>query len=310
MGQVEEKQLGALCFCILGTLAIIFLCGAHWLLSVGLCLASCLFLCFGEPFLAEEENALQRFLSYGVLVWNILLMGKIARELAWIEATDSPLPGILLLLLCSYGARKRDLLSVGAVIALVILVTMGILILFSLPVMEGNRLFPKDVGDLSVLSFGFYPTILLYLYKKKEKFATVPWLLGALILVMAVGLVTAGLGARDFYTASKSVNLLGTMERLEPFVAALATAGGFCTVGTLFLVNQKIRGDQKKQKRFCGESVEFLLASGACILAHEISMRWWAVGTTVCWGVTPVIQQGIVVYKKIAKKSEKSEKNA
>lgn len=310
MGRVEEKRMGALCFCIMGTLAIVFLCRVNWLLSVGLCLGSCLFLCFGEPFVAEEENTLQRILSYGILLWNILLMGKIARELAWIETTDSPLPGILLLLLCCYGVGKRDLLSVGAVIALVMLVTMGILFLFSLPAMEVHRLFPKTVGDLSVIPFGFYPTILLYLYKRKEKFASLPWLLGALLLVMAVGLVTAALGARDFYTASQSVNLLGTMERLEPFVAALATAGGFCTVGTLFLVNRKIRGHGEREKRFSSGSAEFLLAVGVCLLSPGIPTRWWAVGTTVSWGVIPVIQQGIVVYKKIQKNQKKSEKSA
>ena len=98
------------------------------------------------------------------------------------------------------------------------------------------------------------------------------------------------------------------MERLEPFVSAAVTAGGFCLFGMLITIDQIIWEDVFKQKRKCPLEWFLGISVGICIMSTKISEITWAIGTTLCWGLIPIITQFVVLLKKYQKKWKKSKK--
>lgn len=269
-----------------------------------------LLLCFGEDMRHMEKNIAITILSGVLVLWNVALLGKFAWGVSEYNGSDSSLPGTLLLLLACYGVKKKNVLPVGAILALGLGVLYGILYLFALPNVELGALSPGKVRNTELLPYGFFPATLLCLYRGEKKKSRICWLAGALLLILLGGIITEGMAAKDFYTAAKSVNLLGTMERLEPFVAAAATAGIFCVMALLLKVNGKIIRERLRIKNSYVEEIEFILAAIICTAAQKVSPLLWGIGTTVCWGVIPILLQGIVGLKKVIKKSKKFEKSA
>ena len=306
----ERKQLGALLFCAMAAVGILYLSQGKGLWVLGIVLSATVLLYFGKPVDMGEHGIVFSLLSYGVFLWNILLLGKLAQGVSQINGTESPLPGLFLLLLCGYGLQRKNLLSLASVIFFAFAITMGILFLFSLPAVELGNIRLEERRGIEFLPYGLLPILFIYVYRGKENTSSLRWSLGILALLGGIVLSTAGLGAADFYTASKSVNLLGAMERLEPFVAALTTAGGFCTMGFLLLVNRNLVDFREIQKRIWMEKGEILCGILSLLLINRIPESYLALGTTVCWGVIPVIQQGVVILKENAKKLKKSEKSA
>ncbi len=301
MTAMEGKQKGALGFCAMTTVGILYLSQAKGLWVMAFVFSAFLLLRFGKT-IEEEGGVVFQLLSYGILLWNLLIIGRLAQGISLINGTDSPLPGLLLLLLCDYGVRRKNVLSVASVLFFVFALTMGILLLFSLPAMETeNFKFPRD-GGAEYLPYGLLPILLLYVYQGKENRRSTPWIWASGILLVGILLSTVGLGASDFYTASKSVNLFGTMERLEPFVGALTTAGGFCTMALLFSANKNLLPIKERKQNLFFEKAQIIPVIASLLLSYKIPETYIAIGTTVCWGVIPVIQQGIVIAKKSIKK--------
>ncbi len=295
MGNTRERQLGALAFCGFSVPAILFLPQAGWEAVLLVTLGTVLVVTFGRP-MAESPGKL---LGLPLILWNVVMMGKLARETAGIFGTENPLPGLLLLLLAAYGGKKQTVPVVGAVVSFFLIGIYGILYLFAMPNIDVQNLVPEREGNIWGLSYGFLPLLLLYMYKGEEKSQRILWTGAGALLALGAAVITEGMGARDFYTAAKSVNLFGTMERLEPFVASAVTAGGFCILGMLINVNEKLwQGIRNEKKKY---PIEFLImpSLALCIMAPEIPEKVWALGTTLCWGLLPIITQFVVQKKKI-----------
>ena len=210
---------------------------------------------------------------------------------------DSDLPGLLLLLLAAYAAGRRTLPRVAAVVFFFLLAMYGALLLFALPEQELSALAPKTQCDWTLLPYALAPTAVLYLCKERGK--PTLWLAGGILLAALAAVVTQGLRAPDFYTAAKSVTVLGTMERLEPLVLSALTAGGFCLMGLLCSLNQELSGGKT------GAALNFLGGAAGYLLLPLLSSTFLALGTAVFWGLLPFGLQFVELLKKF-KKSEKS----
>lgn len=299
MGNTREKQLGALGFCAFSVPAILFLPQTGWETTLLVMSGSLLVVTCGRPVSGSLLGRGGKLLTLPLFLWNIGIMGKLASGLASLYGANSPLPGLLLLLLAGYGAKKKVIPVVSAVLVFFIAGIYGILYLFAIPDISVEELIPEKEGALWGTAYGFLPLLLLYLYQGKERKSRCFWMTGALILAVGAAVITEGLKAPDFYTGAKSVNLFGAMERLEPFVAAAVTAGEFCLFGMLIRVNETLwTGWGKEEKKYPLEGI--LVAAGALsVLIPGENERIWALGTTLCWGLVPIMTQLVVHEKKI-----------
>ena len=237
-----------------------------------------------------------------VLLWNGLMLGRIAAYLcrAYPSGDAFPLVGLILLLLAVGAAQK----GAGAVIrtgAIVFFFLIGFYLLilgFSLPDLRPAWLAPDTEPILAVLPAVLTPVSVLYLWEGgdgERRFAL--WLVGGVLLALLAALVTAGAVSPPvarheifpFYTAAKSVKILGAMERLEPLVSAALTAGGFCLLGTLAAANAKILSVFVPRPKNFSALTNFLVG-GACLwVSGVMSEGIFALGMGIFWGFVPFL---------------------
>ena len=298
MDNVREKQIGALGLCAFSAPAILFLPQADWRWTTVVVGMAMLIMIFGKPVDTGNSAKKMRFVGIPLFIWNIIIMSKTAWDISGIHGVSSPLPGLLLLLLAAYGVKKEVLPVVGAVLVFFIVGIYGILYLFALPDTELTKTVWQTQGGLNGISFGFLPILLLYMYKGERRKEREIWALIGLLLVLGAMLITKGMGASTFYTASMSVNVLGAMERLEPFVGVALTVGGFCLMGMLLSVNQSLWEKMKMEKRKYPIVLLTIVAGIGIWLVRKVDARIIEIGTTVCWGFVPILTQLVVTGKK------------
>jgi len=248
------------------------------------------------------ETAAGKGALLAALLWNGLMLGRIAAYLcrAYPSGSAFPLTGLLLLLLAVYAARKGAgaVLRTGAIVFLFLIAFYVIIMGFSLPDLHLSWLKPGGKPRWTALPAVLAPVCVLYL-SEGEGAAGKPalWLLGGVMLALLAALVTAGtvsppvaaLEPFPFYTAAKSVKILGAMERLEPLVSAALTAGGFCLLGTLCAANGKILSIFLPQPDRIAALANFLVGGGCVWLSGVVSEGVFAIGMTIFWGVFPFL---------------------
>lgn len=235
------------------------------------------------------------------LLWNDLMLGKIAAHLcrAYPSGNAFPLVGLLLLLLAVYAAQKGSaaVIRTGAIVFFFLIGFYLLIMGFSLPDLHLPWLKPELRPKAALLPAVLAPTGVLYLWEgEREKGKPALWLLGGVLLAFLAAFVTAGsvsppVAAQEpfpFYTAAKSVKLFGAMERLEPLVSAALTAGGFCLLGTLCAANEKILSNFFPQPNRFAALTNFLIGGGCMWLSGVISEGIFAVGMSIFWGVFPL----------------------
>lgn len=281
------KQYSALQFTVLSVPAILLLPQVGWVWS---CVSVALVL------------LLVRFvpLKMGsfMLPWNFVAIGASADLLCSAFPNGNILIGLLLLLLAAYAASKGQavVFRVAAIVFLLHMILYGLLLGFSLPKAEISFGIPKtSIALLSVLAA--VPCAMLG--KGKLGWKTI-------ILIVGFVTLTALVGKGDFYTAMKSVSVLGAMERLEPLVSVAVTMGGFCLLSMLCCVNETFISQKFPQQQKRTGYLNFLLG-GACIwLSRLLGTTVLAIGTAIFWGLLPLLTQ----FLEKTKKFEKNEKNA
>lgn len=236
------------------------------------------------------------------LLWNLLLLGRIAAYLcrAYPSGDAFPLVGLLLLLLAVWAAQKGGgaVIRTGAIVFFFLIGFYLLILGFSLPDLRPAWLKPDLRPDWAVLPAALTPVSVLYLWEGggKERRPAL-WLLGGVLLALLAALVTAGTvspavarrEAFPFYTAAKSVKLFGAMERLEPLVSAALTAGGFCLLGTLCAANGKILSVFFPQPDKFSALANFLIG-GACLwVSNVVSEGIFALGMGIFWGILPLV---------------------
>ncbi len=247
-------------------------------------------------------SAAGRIALVAALLWNLLMLGRIAAYLcrAYPSGSAFPLAGLLLLLLAVYAAQKGSgtVLRAGAIVFFFLIGFYLLIMGFSLPDLRLSWLKPELRPVWTAFPAVLAPVGVLYLsdgVQGKERPAL--WLIGGVLLALLAALVTAGSlsppVAREetfpFYTAAKSVKLFGAMERLEPFVSAALTAGGFCLLGTLCAANEKILSVFLPKPKYFAALANFLVG-GACLWVSSVASEGiYALGMTIFWGIIPFL---------------------
>ena len=302
----ESRQLAALTFCAATVPSILILPRAGWLWA-GLAAfgAGGLFL-LARPLgtLGPEPGKAAKILLIPLLLWNLLALGSASGVLCGAFPGAGSLIGLLLLLLVAYAAGNglHIVLRTGSVIFFLLLLIYGTLMAFSLPDLELSRLAPALRADWRLLPSALAPMLTLLLPGDKKGRGWALWLGGSGLLALLAALVTAGMGAEDFYTASESVSVLSAMERLEPLVSAALTMGGFCLLGLICSVNEKIFVLSGVRKY--GGLLNFLLSAALFLPAGKLPSSLLATGTAIFWGFWPILLLSVENSKKLKKFSK------
>lgn len=303
------RQCRALSLCAFTVPAIVLLPRGGWLgggLAAGLAAAVLLFGRRGGDLTARAARTmLGRGALWLLFAWNLVALGAGARLLCGIFPDGNVLVGLLLLLLSAYAAARGRVAPVGAICFFFVIILYSILFGFALPELNAVWLAP-NTPDWWLLPAGLVSTCALWLHDGRKARGVGGWLIcGAGVAVLAgltaVGSLSPAVAAQEafpFYEAAKSVRILGAMERLEPLVSAALTAGGFCMLGLVCAVNERILSILAPRKKNLGASVHFF-GGGALLWGSSlISGAALAVCTAIFWGILPVLIQLVVKKEK------------
>ena len=296
MDKTTEKQIGALGLCAFSVIAVLFLPQTGWPGTVLVTGLSMLVAVFGKSVGIGTDGRFVKIASTPIFVWNLIIIGKLGWELCSVIGVESALPAVILLLLGGYAVKKGVVPVVGAVLMFFLVAIYGSMYVFALLAGNIENLMPT-VGKTENLAYGFLPMILLYMYIGERRERGV-WALGGMALALGATLVTAAVGAEDFYSAAKSINLFGTMERWEPLVGVAVTGGGFCLLSLVLSVNKSIWENVWNRKKNFPTEILVAICIGTVFAARKVGDGFWALGTTVCWGLFPILTQFVVHKKK------------
>lgn len=318
--KILPRQLCALTFGAFTVPAIAILPRTGWLwagvasLGAAALLGAALLLCRKKetnPVLAGAQSRTGRMALWLTLAWNVLALGAAARWLCGIypDGGAFPLIGLLLLLLAAYAAGKgvSAVARAGAICFFFFVILYGVLFGVSLPQVRGQWLKPVTQPKWVLLPVALLPLCALYLtgYCRGRGKVSL-WAVGGILTAVLAGLVTAGClspeiaGAAPlgFYAMSKSLSLFGAMERFEAVVSAALTAGGFCLLALLCLVNAEILRVLRPGYEKWGTAGNFLLGGAAIALSGVCGAGFLAAGTAIFWGVVPLLLPAVVKVKK------------
>lgn len=311
MKQTGGRQLCALTFCAFTVPAIVVLPRAGWLFG-GLAVIGVAGLllwlrprCSGLAQNAAETPFGKVALALTTL-WNFLMLGAGARLLCGAFPRGNALIGLLLLLLAAYAASRgvEVLVRVGAICFFFLTALYAVLFAFSLPDMKTEWLAPQGKADWRLLSAALLPVCAVWLADGKKKIGL--WLAGGLAFALLAGVVTAGsvspqFAAQEmfpFYSAAKSVRVLGAMERLEPLVSAAVTAGGFCMLGLLCAVNARLCAALAPRAERSMGMTNFLCGGALLWGSSAMPATILAAGTAIFWGIIPLFLPLVVKKEK------------
>lgn len=311
------RSLCALAFCAFTVPAVLLLPRVGWLWTgiASVATAGLLFLLLvlrrrcavGTAELAAQSRTGRVALS-AALLWNELMLGAAAGQLcaAYPTGRAFPLVGLLLLLLAAYAAGRgaNVVLRTCGVVFFFLIILYSVLLAFALPQVRWLSA-PRTV-DWKRLPAALAPICVIYLAEGRQKpTKSLPWLLGGVGLAIAAAFVTGGslspwVAAREdfpFYIMSKSLRILGSVERFEPIVSCAVTVGGFALLGLLCVTNArmgKALGVEKKRLPF----LNFFLGGASMWLSPRLSNAFLAGGTAIFWGLLPLVILSVGAVKK------------
>lgn len=251
-------------------------------------------------------------LSWGWLVLGTGLAASMAVT-AFPREQAFPLIPLVLLLLAAVPAAKGPAAACrfGATLFLAVAPMMLLVLLFGLSDVQMSNLSPagRTADAVVPMSALLVPGAAFFL---RDRLVSRPtpwfrWLLLAAALAAAVSVVcVGGLGlplaqasTNAFWLMSRSISVLGVMERFESVVAAFM-AVSFCCLCTFLL--------SAGQRALCGaagkctEPVAAWTTAAAAAAALWVVPRlpaWaWFVGNLLFWGCLPLATLSVVLYKK------------
>ena len=320
MTQASPRQLGALGFCAFSVPAVLLLPHLGWLWAsiAAVCVAALMLLALhlcrkNELPLAPTAAKwkLGRVLLLLALIWNLLLLGAAAKQLcaAFPDGKNTPLVGLLLLLLAVYAAKRGRGPRVAAIVFFFLLGIYALLFGFSLTELRGEYLIPETQVDFVGLTAALAPTSLLYLCRGGRG-TGLTWIMGGILLAFAAAFMTAGIlsapvaAQQDFalYEAAKSVSIFGVIGRLEPLVSTAVSMGGFCMLCLLCSANGQMLSSLSPKAEKWIVPINLFVPMGFLWLSSFISGVVIAVGTTIFWGIFPLATLLLGTRKKFEKK--------
>lgn len=140
------------------------------------------------------------------------------------------------------------------------------------------------------------------------------WFLLAAVLSLGLSLVCTGAlslplakqSANPFWLMSRSISVLGVMERFEALISALLALGFCCLLALLLLAGRKALHGLFSRGYRAGSWWTAALSAALLWPVSQIPNSFYLYGDLIFWGLLPILTLGIV----FAKKSEKNEKSA
>ena len=237
-----------------------------------------------------------------VLLWNLLPHAA----LSW-PGDNYPAVPLILLALAAWSAHKGAAAAarVGCVLFwLVLLIYLAVLASGTSDI-EVKWLRPEvSAAPWSAATLLLIPSAVLHL--REEGSGWMPRLLLSGILLLAGTAITAGVLSPEladnmpdpFYTAVRSLNLLGIGQRFEAVLSAAMTAGWFAVLTALL---STAAAHAERIKTQWGKPGLWGTAGLAALgMLCKLHISWWIalILATVFWVVIPILTQGLVDEKK------------
>jgi len=256
-------------------------------------------------------------------LWLVLSAARAARlaESAFPQDRAFPLIPLVLLLLAALVAAKPAAAACrfGGVLFLFVAALLGFTLVFGAGNVRLENLRPAgSARDLCApLAVLLVPSSALFLRGglNGQKPRCGRWYLLAaalaaalsIVCVGALGLPLARASVNAFWLMSRSVSVLGVMERFEALISALLSLGFCCLLAALLCAARKAaRG---AAPALTGPGAAWLSAAAAGALlwpAGAVPERVWLTGSVIFWGIMVVMTQGIVAGKKLRKEGKKA----
>lgn len=303
MSNSQGRQLGALVFCGLSVPGIMLFPSLHPAVVVA---ATAVAIWLWQSPGQKNRSALA---AWGMAVVSVLCLGLVVNwaQAAYPSATNQWAMGLILLAVATYAARKgvRPLLRTAAICFFFLVVIYAVVIVFGLGDISSvkqtgwNGLKEENVNLVWLL----LPLAVHWMDAGKP---TRPWrwawaaicIMPCLVCWLSLSGNVAQAETFSFYTLTKSISLLGVMERFEVILSAALTAGIFCLMGIFGHICGSVLEEQFPK---AGEKVYYVVFAVSA-LAALVSTAWLrlliAVLAPIFWGIVPVATQLIGLRKK------------
>ena len=293
--RIGERQRWVWLAVGLSAVAAVRLCAINWLWVLLGGLAACLYYLYIEKRLLTDGLAGRLTDSFGfpgkvlcvlLLFWIILVMGRCAcyADTAFPMVDGFPSLGWVLLALAAWGSRKGPQACAGCsgILCLFLLALYGVIAVFSVPDIKVQYLAPAadwrqtiEVLGMFLLPAGVW---CVPVRQRKGKCRSLIFLLP--VFAAALSAVTGGVLSPEvamenpapLYELSRSVSVLGVVERIEPLISAAMTMGIFCLLSSLACACQAL-ADQVGSWRRSG-SLCCLAAAGTMYFAKDVSQTF------------------------------------
>lgn len=265
--------------------------------------------------LAFEMKVSVKWLLLLQLLWLSVAASEIASWTTayWPQYQSFPVVPLTLITVAYLAARGGvDRASrAGAVLFWFLLLLYGTVMVAGIKEVELKWLVPGDITLKPRLAIILLLPLLMAFHGKSPQKIWKP-LTGILLFGLTVSVITAGVLSQKaaeesvsaFYEVSRSLSLLGIVERFESVVAAALTLGYFCTLCYIFSTAAQITGKIKSGWEKQGASICAVVGSVLLFAGINIPPELLLSGCVVMWVLVPVFST--VIGRKKQKKARKS----
>lgn len=323
MRRIGERQRWVWLAAGLSAVASVELCGIGWLWVLLGGLAVCGYYLYIEKNLLEGGLAEKLTSGFGfagkvlaalTVFWIILVMGRCAClvDTAFPMVDGFPTLGWVLLALAAWGSRKGAKACAGCsgILSLFLIALYGVVTVFSVPDVQLPYLVPQSSWEDGVRTVGFFllPAAVWYVPVTRRKGKKQAMILLVPIAAAALSAVTAGVLSPELarqtevpvYELSRSVSVLGVVERIEPLLSAAMTMGLFSLLSAMACACQML-ADEIVPTPWSG-SLCCVAAAGTMYVVKAWPEAFLLMGNGLFFLLLPVVT---IVVEKNFKKSKK-----
>ncbi len=243
-----------------------------------------------------------QYLFIIVLLWNLLPHAAHS----W-PGDNYPAVPLILLALAAWSAHKGAAAAarVGSVLFWVVLLIYLAVLAAGTSEINFAWLRPEvSAVPWTAATLLLIPSAVLHLRKEGSRWSLRLLLPGLFLLigsVMTAGILSAKFASEShdpFYTAVRSLNLLGVAQRFEAVLSAAMTAGWFAAL-TALLSAAAAQAEQVKRK-WSKPGLWVSAGLSALGMLCKLHISWWitVILATVFWVAIPILTQGLVGGKK------------
>ena len=312
-GKISERQRLVWLAAAVSAPAAIVLCRLNWLWVLLGGLAVCLYYLYIEKKLGADgltscmTDTAGMVLAVIMIFWIILMMGYCAclADAAFPMVDGFPGLGWVLLALAAWGSRKgaRACAGCSGILCLLLIVLYCVVAVFSLPDVELSYCRPTPkwaqalvAGSVFLLPAGVWTVPVAERTGTKRYWILLLPVSAAVLSAVTAGVLSPELAERvqvPLYEVSRSVSVLGVVERIEPLLSAAMTMGLNCLLCCLACACQML-AQQVEPWQWWG-SLCCLAAAGAMYAARHLSGGVWVAGNLLIFLLFPAV---LVSFKK------------